>query len=113
MSRACPACNETEIPERSSFCLACGAPLAPTTESGAAAGHPYTPRHLAREVLTSEFTRAGERKEVTVLFADIAGSLAMAEALDPEQIHAVMDGFFAIAMDAIHAQGGNDQSVPR
>jgi class 3 adenylate cyclase/tetratricopeptide (TPR) repeat protein len=43
---------------------------------------------------------------VTVLFADIAGSLAMAEALDPEEIHAIMDGFFAVALDAVHAEKG-------
>ncbi len=48
----------------------------------------------------------GERKEVTVLIADVAGSLAMADALDPEDLHAVMDGFFALALEAVHDEGG-------
>ncbi len=48
----------------------------------------------------------GERKEVTVLIADVAGSLAIADALDPEDIHALMDGFFALALEAVHDQLG-------
>lgn len=48
----------------------------------------------------------GERKEVTVLIADVAGSLAMADALDPEDVHALMDGFFALALEAVHDEGG-------
>ena len=98
MTLTCPACRETELPDRSRFCPFCGAELA-------APSRPYTPPHL-REVLSGESTREGERKEVTVLFADVADSLAMAEALDPEEIHAVMDGFFAHALDAIHAERG-------
>jgi class 3 adenylate cyclase/tetratricopeptide (TPR) repeat protein len=68
---------------------------------------PYTPDHLEREVfVVRESMAGGERKEVTVLIADVAGSLAMAEALDPEDIHALMDGFFALALEAVHAEGG-------
>jgi len=43
---------------------------------------------------------------VTVLIADVAGSLAMASALDPEDVHALMDGFFALALEAVHREGG-------
>ncbi|NUO17017.1 MAG: hypothetical protein HUU03_11320, partial [Planctomycetaceae bacterium] len=50
--------------------------------------------------------REGERKEVTVLVADIAGSLAMAHRIDPEDLHALMDGLFALALDAVHAEHG-------
>ncbi len=67
---------------------------------------PYTPAHLVRDVLGASGAREGERKEVTVLFADVAGSLAMAHALDPEEIHEIMDGFFGIALGAIHAERG-------
>jgi adenylate cyclase len=66
----------------------------------------YTPEHLHRDVLVFRDAEEGERKEVTVLIADVAGSLAMAEALDPEDVHAVMDGFFAVALEAVHAEGG-------
>jgi class 3 adenylate cyclase/tetratricopeptide (TPR) repeat protein len=65
----------------------------------------YTPAHLG-PVLESPDAREGERKDVTVLFADVAGSLAMSTALDPEDLHAVMNGVFAIANDAVHAEGG-------
>ncbi|HVH06386.1 MAG TPA: adenylate/guanylate cyclase domain-containing protein, partial [Myxococcota bacterium] len=57
-------------------------------------------------MLLTRDAEAGERKEVTVLIADVAGSLAMAEALDPEDVHAVMNGFFALAMETIHREGG-------
>ena len=88
---------------RSLYCLHCGAALEREDASAAA---PYTPEHLRRDVLAFRDAEEGERKEVTVLIADVAGSLAMAEALDPEDIHAVMDGFFALALEAVHAQGG-------
>lgn len=99
MTRACPACGERELPEHSRFCLACGAGLETVDAS-------YTPAHLERDVLTTRSAHDGERKEVTILFADVAGSLAMAEALDPEEIHAIMDGLFHLALDAVHAQRG-------
>ena len=99
MTRVCPACGETGLPDRSRYCLRCSAPLASSEGT-------YTPPHLAHEVLTTRSARDGERKEVTILFADVAGSLAMAEALDPEEIHAIMDGLFHLALDAVHAQRG-------
>jgi len=100
VTRVCPVCQETDLPERSRFCLSCGADV---EHSGSV---PYTPRHLARDVLTTRTARDGERKEVTILFADVAGSLAMAESLDPEDIHRTMDGFFGLALDAVHAHRG-------
>src|SRR4030095_14511353 len=69
-------------------------------------GPVYTPEHLRRDVLVLRDAHAGERKEVTVLIADVADSLAMAQAVDPEDTHALMDGFFALAVDAVHREGG-------
>lgn len=71
-----------------------------------AAPRPYTPEHLGREVLNTQSALEGERKQVTVLLADVAGSLAMARELEPEDSHVVMDGFFALALDAVHAEQG-------
>jgi class 3 adenylate cyclase/tetratricopeptide (TPR) repeat protein len=104
VSERCPACGGSGLPRASRFCPFCGRELRP--DRGPQAPRPYTPLHLVRDVFTSESAREGERKEVTVLFADIAGSLAMAEALDPEDVHAIMDGFFVHALHAVHAEGG-------
>lgn len=101
MTRSCPICRASPLPDRSLFCLTCGAEL-----GEAVPRESYTPTHLAREVLPLRSTQAGERKEVSVLFADIEGSLAMAEALDPEEVHAVMDAFFELALECVHAHGG-------
>jgi hypothetical protein len=60
--------------------------------------HPllYTPKHLAEKILMSRSALLGERKQVTVLFADVKGSMELAEQLDAEEWHAVLDRFFAI-----------------
>ncbi|MGD8975685.1 MAG: adenylate/guanylate cyclase domain-containing protein, partial [Desulfobacterales bacterium] len=48
----------------------------------------------------------GERKLVTVLFADVANYTELAEKLDPEEVHQIMDGCFKILMDEIHRYEG-------
>jgi class 3 adenylate cyclase/tetratricopeptide (TPR) repeat protein len=108
MSQVCPKCGEPDLPERSRFCLACGAQCDLPEEPGKSALPlgPYTPAHLTREVLKSQVAIEGERKEVTILLADVARSLEMAEALDPEDVHRIMDGFFALAVEAVHAECG-------
>ena len=103
MARRCASCSRGGLPPESRFCLHCGAPLA---EDVVAEGPgAYTPSHL-QPVLARRSAREGERKEVTVLVADVADSLAMAHRLDPEDLHALMDGFFALALDAVHAERG-------
>src|SRR2546425_2603423 len=62
----------------------------------------YTPKHLADRILTSRSALEGERKQVTVLFADVKGSMELAEQLDPEEWHAILDKFFAILTDGVH-----------
>ena len=79
---------------------AAGAAEAPPAEG------PYTPRHLADKILQSRAALEGERKLVTVLFADAAGFTAMAAGLDPEDLHAVMDGCFARIVEAVHRYEG-------
>ena len=66
----------------------------------------YTPRHLAEKILTSRSALEGERKQVTVLFADVAGFSSLAERLDPEAIHEVMDGCFAALTQHVHRYEG-------
>jgi class 3 adenylate cyclase len=62
----------------------------------------YTPKHLADKILRSKSALEGERKQVTVLFADVKGSMDLAEALDPEALHRIMDRFFEILAEGVH-----------
>ncbi len=64
--------------------------------------HTYTPKHLADKILQSKSALEGERKQVTVMFADVKGSMELAEQLDPEEWHAILDRFFAILTDGVH-----------
>jgi class 3 adenylate cyclase len=66
----------------------------------------YTPKFLADKILTTRSSIEGERKVVTVLFADVANYTSMAEKLDPEEVHQIMDGCFKILMDEIHRYEG-------
>ena len=77
---ACPSCGAAH-PERARFCAECGAALAAP---------------LAREV----------RKVVTVLFADVTGSTALGERLDPEAVRKVMGRYFETARAVIERHGG-------
>ncbi len=73
--------------------------------------HSYTPKHLADKILTSRSSLEGERKLVTVLFADVADYTVMSEKLDPEEVHQIMDGCFKILMDEIHKYEGTINQV--
>jgi class 3 adenylate cyclase/tetratricopeptide (TPR) repeat protein len=66
----------------------------------------YTPRHLAERILTGRSSLEGERKQVTVLFADVAGFTALSERLDPEVVHTIMDGCFSILGEQVHHYEG-------
>jgi class 3 adenylate cyclase len=104
----CPRCGHELRPE-ARFCDQCAHPLAEgSAGSGRVEPRPvgYTPRHLADEVLTSRSAVEGERKEVTVLFADVKGSMQLAEQLDPEDWHRILDRFFRILTDGVHDYGG-------
>ena len=67
-----------------------------------AAPRDYTPRHLRERILQSRSALEGERKQVSVLFADIQGSMELAAQLDPEQWHHILEGFFAILAEGVH-----------
>jgi class 3 adenylate cyclase len=62
----------------------------------------YTPKHLADKILQSKSALEGERKQVTVLFADVKGSMELSERIDPEEWHAILDRFFQILTDGVH-----------
>src|SRR5207237_4944271 len=72
----------------------------------------YTPRHLAerilaeREALVARGAPDGERKTITALFADLKGSTALIEGLDPEEARAIIDPALQLLMDAVHRYEG-------
>jgi len=129
--RRCTQCG-AELPARAKFCNECGAalqvPLGQVPGAGAwmsvaDTGQPrpdtrpltpdprsYTPKHLAEKILQSrsaleacpEPSRRGERKQVTICFADVKGSMELAEQLDPEQWHTILDRFFQILTAGVH-----------
>src|SRR5215475_12936721 len=100
---ACPKCGANLSPE-DRFCDSCGYRLGQQTTAPVEPPDPrsYTPKHLAEKILTSRSALEGERKQVTVLFADVKGSMDLAEQVDPEDWHRIMDHFFAILSDGVH-----------
>jgi class 3 adenylate cyclase/tetratricopeptide (TPR) repeat protein len=96
-------------PETQKFCGECGCELRTIADAPSKQfTHPqsYTPKFLVDKILAHKSAIEGERKQVTVFFADVAGFTSLSENLDPEQVHQIMDGAFRIMMDEIHAYEG-------
>src|SRR2546428_4207765 len=99
---ACPRCAARN-PVGQRFCDTCGEGLA--TGDGrdpARAPRSYTPGHLVERILAARRALEGERKQVTVLFADVVDSMLLAERVGAEEWHRVLDRFFQIVAEAIH-----------
>ena len=71
----------------------------------------YTPPHLAEKILTARRALEGERKQVTVLFADLKGSTELIRDLDPEQAQAILDPALHAMMEAVHRYEGTVNQV--
>jgi len=65
----------------------------------------YTPKHLAEKILTSKAALEGERKQVTVLFADLKGSMELLADRDPEEARKLLDPVLERMMEAVHRYG--------
>ena len=71
----------------------------------------YTPRHLAQKILDSRHALVGERKLVTVLFADLKGSMELLSDQDPEQARKILDGVLEHMMEAVHRYEGTVNQI--
>jgi class 3 adenylate cyclase/tetratricopeptide (TPR) repeat protein len=104
---ACPTCA-ADLPAGAWFCNQCGGAVDANAIAAVPAAAPqrdprdYTPKHLANKILKQKSAIEGERKQVTVLFADVKSSLDMQEDLDAERWHGIMDRFFKILADGVH-----------
>ena len=89
------------------------APSAATAPAGTPAPAPlaYTPPYLAEKILTSRSALEGERKQVTVLFADLKGSTELIGGLDPEEARNLLDPAIHLMMEAVHRYEGTVNQV--
>jgi class 3 adenylate cyclase len=86
-------------------------PLAPTPTPPPATALAYTPPYLVEKILTTRSALEGERKQVTVLFADLKGSTELIRDLDPEAAQALLDPALHYMMDAVHRFEGTVNQV--
>src|SRR5207249_6356318 len=97
------------------FCPECAHPtgLVTTSEISSRFSSPesYTPQYLAERILTSKAALEGERKQVTVLFADLKGSMELVADRDPEQARAILDPVLERMMEAVHRYEGTVNQV--
>src|SRR6266481_2135089 len=100
---SCQFCRH-ENPAGARFCNNCGAHLAAPTITPEPRS--YTPRHLVEKILASQSALRGERKLVTVLFTDVVHSMELAERVDPEEWHRLLDRLFRILAGGVHRYEG-------
>src|SRR5436190_2456682 len=86
-------------------------PSGAATVSPSASPEAYTPSHLAERILTARSALEGERKQVTVLFADLKGSMELLADRDPEEARKILDPVLASMMDAVHHYEGTVSQV--
>jgi class 3 adenylate cyclase/tetratricopeptide (TPR) repeat protein len=109
---ACAQCG-TQLPVGAKFCLECGTPTDShgTEPARFASPQSYTPKHLAEKILTSKAALEGERKQVTVLFADLKGSMELLADRDPEEARKLLDPVLERMMEAVHRYEGTVNQV--
>ena len=106
----CPSCGTAVTPGKK-FCRSCGAALTAEPAGRFASPEAYTPKHLAEKILTSKSALEGERKQVTVLFADLKGSMELLADRDPEEARKILDPVLERMMEAVHRYEGTVNQV--
>jgi len=111
LARACDNCG-SQVSLTAEFCPQCGHPLSPVRDDPRfASPKSYTPQHLADKILTSRAAFEGERKQVTVLFADIKGSMELLADRDPEDAQKLLDPVLERMIEAVHRYEGTVNRV--
>jgi class 3 adenylate cyclase/tetratricopeptide (TPR) repeat protein len=107
LARTCANCG-TQLSPTAKFCPECAHPVAAgaVTQPRFASPEVYTPKYLAEKILTSKSSLEGERKQVTVLFADMKGSMELLADRDPEEARKLLDPVIDHMMEAVHRYEG-------
>jgi class 3 adenylate cyclase/tetratricopeptide (TPR) repeat protein len=110
LTTACGACGASNSPEQK-FCGECGSSLDAASTSRFASPKEYIPKHLAERILLSKDVLEGERKQVTVLFADLKGSMELVADRDPEEARKLLDPVLEKMIQAVHRYEGTVNQV--
>jgi class 3 adenylate cyclase/tetratricopeptide (TPR) repeat protein len=112
LAARCASCG-IQLPASAKFCLECAHPVGAPPPGAAGRTHPdaYTPKHLADRILVSRSSLEGERKQVTVLFADLKGSMELLADRDPEEARKLLDPVLDYMMEAVHRYEGTVNQV--
>jgi len=113
MAQECARCA-TRLPLQAKFCPECAHPVGaapPPLEPRFVSPADYTPQHIAEKILVSRGALEGERKHVTVLFADLKGSMELLADRDAEDARRVLDGVLERMMEAVHHYEGTVNQV--
>ena len=112
LAKICAHCGSPAL-STAKFCAQCGRPLPSVADepSHFALLRDYTPQHLAEKILASRSAIQGERKQVTVLFADVKGSMELIADRDPEQTQTLIGPVIEAMMEAVHRYEGTVNQV--
>ena len=102
----CLRCQQ-ENPPQAKFCFECAAPLQLRSPSPEA----YTPPYLAEKIRAGRSALEGERRRVTVVFADLESSMALLAGRDPEDARVLIDGVLERMMEAVHRYEGTVNQI--
>ena len=101
LAETCSACGASN-PPTDRFCRRCGVAVAPgASMRGFSSPESFTPRYLAEKILTLRKVLEGERKQVTVLFADVKSSMELLADRDPEEVRTILDPVLAFMMNVL------------
>jgi class 3 adenylate cyclase/tetratricopeptide (TPR) repeat protein len=114
LARTCVKCGQRLSPT-AKFCPECAHPTglvaAPSPSPRFESPESYTPKHLAQKIRTAKSALEGERKQVTVMFADLKGSMELLADRDAEEARTLLDPVLERMMDAVHRYEGTVNQV--